>query len=287
MSVSRWHRKRFATFEDSCAGLREKELADMNEDERYPIWRATDWTPWQRRGAILGLLALTVACTLLAGALAWWQSASALALTIGLLGGTLICLGVALLNVVDWRPSWQAPNIIGEERRLASLLLGLMVAEVVVTLSNLALQLVGALLSTTAGWVTWTHVRLYSYLGAVVFGFVANGASYMFRGSILSPRPQRDPVMQGSTLGPSAKGVRLLARWVVMVVAANGLVLVIAPPSIFAATYRDLPHAGSDLLPWLPLTVVFVAAAIFFLFAVVSELSLREHVAAPVTPTLP
>lgn len=247
----------------------------MSVEEGDLIWRSTDWTAWQRSGAIGGALALTLGYVLLAGALALWRIAPLASTTVAPIATTLVCLGVALLNTIYWLPYRLALHLIGDQPRQVRLLIRLMLLEALVALGVLALQLLAALLIAITGSATWADYLPHSYLVPVVVAVVANGVSLVSAGGIFNGRPLRDQVAPRSVLGPPVRGVRRLIRWVVMGVGANGLVLVGAAAFVTFTGYGDLAHGSPDTLPRVQIAALFGIAAAFFLLAALSELTHR------------
>lgn len=226
------------------------------------------------------MLLLAVSCGLLAGALTLWRVTPLAATTLAPIATTLLCLGVALLNTVYWRPYRYATLLLDEQRRQASVISGVMTLAVMVAVGNLALQLVGALLVATVGWAAWVEFSPNSYLAAAFAGFVTSAVSFVVRGGAFTWRPQRDPVMPMSALGPPARGVRRLLRWLVMGVPAYGLPLTVVAPFTLFISYGDLTGGSPDALPRLRIAALFGVAAAFFLLAALGELTNPERAPA-------
>ncbi len=88
--------------------------AQSEQDEHYPDWEPTDWTPRQRTAAISSLLLLTLACALIAGALGRWGTGPLALNTFAPIGIMLFCLGALLLSFVFWYTYKHGQNSVGD-----------------------------------------------------------------------------------------------------------------------------------------------------------------------------
>ncbi len=255
--------------------LSRSDLADL--DARYPVWQSTDWTVWQRQRAVAGQLLVAAACALLAWSLAVWGTESLASSTLAPIALTLLCLGVGLLNVAYWYRYHLAANHVGRRASQAQALTGLMALEMVVSLIMLGMQVIGAVLVAWIGFPLWQGFSPFSYAIPVAVGFVAFAGS-LGAASGFAWSPTRAPDTPGgasTALTASPHGVRLLVRWLVLLVASRGGIFIMIPALTLLTGYTALMIGERDAMFSIPTTsrVLMVIALLFFLSAV-SELSL-------------
>lgn len=246
-------------------------------DDRDPVWQLTDWTAWQRTHAVAGELVAAAACGLLAWSLAHWFS-QPLAATTGPIAVTLLSLGVALIHAAYWYRYCLATNCVGQRARQMEALVNLMGLEALVALGVLGVQVIGAALAARVHFPLWQDFGPYAYVVPAMLGFVAFGGSLTMVSGI-AWTPTRTSDTPGGPLTAQPHGVRLLLRWLVMVLIIRAGILIAAPAVILVLGNNALwGGIRSFLFPIQPITRDFALVALFFLITALSELSLWVQV---------
>lgn len=256
-----------------------------NQDHLYPVWEPTDWTPRQRATAIGALLLLTLACGSLCGVLLVWGTGSQARHSVVPLGMSLLCLVAAVLSTVFWYAYAHAHNSVSANHGNSGIVAyGALALTELATLVTLIQQIVALTLGARVGWFGQQGYMLFIFIAAMGFCFLmAFGLSVM--APVLLWRPTRDPTSPRSALGAPVTGVRLIVRWLVMLVARNGWLL-IGPPlwAFVGSDHQTPPTPGSSVIlpapppspaPVSAWAIVAGIAGVFFLIAALSELTHR------------
>ncbi len=109
-----------------------------SQDEPYPGWEPTQWTPRQRTVALRSFLMLMFAYGFLAATLAIWGTAPLAQNTLIPIGMIVVCLGTALLTSVFWYSYRHGHNSVGEHATTGSGIYGMLIFEAFVSLVTLA-----------------------------------------------------------------------------------------------------------------------------------------------------
>lgn len=235
----------------------------------YPVWQTTDWTPRQRTRAIFSLLLLAVSCALIA-LIRILLGTGYLAERFFPLAFALFALSLALLGAVFWYPYYHAQNrtsVHGESRtpreQHDQLLSGVRILSGVLV--------VGAALGFVIQTIDMVVVAIrgddlaWGLTSILSLGLIGMGALICVPLS-LSPSssnwiPTRNPDAPGSALTAPATGIRLLLRWIVMIVAR-----------FFGAIVLGALFATSQITVTWPIIAALWLAAVFFLACAVIEL---------------
>lgn len=236
------------------------------QDEVYPPWEPTDWTPRQRTVAIVSLLLLAFSCALIAGALARWGTDLIAQMIYVPIGMTLFTVSIALLASVYWYGRKHAYNSVGENAATTSGPYFMLYLVGVVGVVSLALEVVGSALMWMAGWTGWRAYGSVSYLLPSALFFLLAVLLGM-TSSTWQWRPTRNPAAPDSTLSAPVTGARLGLRWVLMLVAQN-------PWAPIGGAMYALNTWGTSLSPHTQ-SGLFAVGGAFFLLAALSELTHR------------
>lgn len=240
-----------------------------SQDEPYPGWEPTQWTPRQRTVALRSFLMLMFAYGFLAATLAIWGTAPLAQNTLIPIGMIVVCLGTALLTSVFWYSYRHGHNSVGEHATTGSGIYGMLIFEAFVSLVTLALQLVGAAFVATVGWSGWQDYSPYSYMAPAGLCLIFNFMMTVGQGG-LNWRPTRDPAAPGSVLGSPVTGARLALRWLTMGLAQTSWLLIACPLLLlnsFWDTHTPTPVASMG----------FAIMAAFFLVVAIAEATNRTN----------
>ncbi len=257
----------------------------LERQTELPIWSPIVWAPRQRRVAIGGMFLLIGAFALVACAYLLWGTRRLALGAFVPLGMTLDSLGIMLLCYVFWYPYRHGRHLRSDYEQLWVGAYGMFGVGGTLALIFLPFQIVGALvlLSGSESWDLFTALAYSLPVGICLL--VSFGLTMFIQQHRL--RPLLAPSVTGALDGAPVSRIHIVLRWIVMVLAQSGWLIiggawVITTNVTESASAASTPFMGRQIPVSVQLPIiVFASAAAFMLVAVLVEVIDRPHPPSP------